>query len=69
MEQLKVGWLLKLGEKVRNWKRRYCVVTGPMFYYFESPDDDQLKPKGRITLLGGIVTSGPALDEEVFNDS
>lgn len=63
---VKAGWLLKLGENVKNWKRRWCIVTGPMLFYYESPEDDQLKPKGRVNLLGGRVTHGVEIEDEVL---
>ena len=60
---VKSGWLLKLGEHVKNWKKRWFVLTGPMLFYYEAPENNQIKPKGKVNMLGGKVEFGPKIDE------
>ena len=33
---LKEGFLEKIGEKVKNWNQRWCVVAGPTMCYYKS---------------------------------
>ena len=35
---LQSGWMTKLGHIVKNWKRRYFVLTRGCLYYFKGPD-------------------------------
>lgn len=32
------GWLTKLGEKVKNWKRRYFILRAGVVYYYKKND-------------------------------
>ncbi|XP_078450359.1 cytohesin-1 isoform X1 [Lampetra fluviatilis] len=42
------GWLLKLGGKVKTWKRRWFILTDNCLYYFEYTTDKE--PRGIIPL-------------------
>ncbi|XP_075418415.1 cytohesin-1 isoform X1 [Tenrec ecaudatus] len=42
------GWLLKLGGRVRTWKRRWFILTDNCLYYFEYTTDKE--PRGIIPL-------------------
>uniref|UniRef100_A0A8C5RHH3 Uncharacterized protein n=1 Tax=Laticauda laticaudata TaxID=8630 RepID=A0A8C5RHH3_LATLA len=42
------GWLLKLGGRVKTWKRRWFILTDNCFYYFEYTTDKE--PLGIIPL-------------------
>ncbi|KAI4800176.1 hypothetical protein KUCAC02_014968 [Chaenocephalus aceratus] len=35
------GWLLKLGGRVKTWKRRWFILTDNCFYYFEFTTDKE----------------------------
>mmetsp|Transcript_6443 Transcript_6443/g.19522 ORF Transcript_6443/g.19522 Transcript_6443/m.19522 type:complete len:1618 (-) Transcript_6443:166-5019(-) len=37
----KAGWLHKQGGKVKSWKKRWCVVSNTLLYYFRHPDDQE----------------------------
>eukprot|EP00698_Gefionella_okellyi_P005698 TRINITY_DN15163_c0_g1_i1.p1 TRINITY_DN15163_c0_g1~~TRINITY_DN15163_c0_g1_i1.p1 ORF type:complete len:338 (-),score=50.67 TRINITY_DN15163_c0_g1_i1:84-1097(-) len=53
------GFLTKQGHVVRNWKKRWVVVTGTLLQYFENEpkDGDQLsaKLKGFFDVDGSVV--------------
>ncbi|KAF7711176.1 cytohesin 4b [Silurus meridionalis] len=42
------GWLLKLGGRVKTWKRRWFILTDSCLYYFEYTTDKE--PRGIIPL-------------------
>ncbi|MBN3323450.1 CYH1 protein, partial [Atractosteus spatula] len=42
------GWLLKLGGRVKTWKRRWFILTDNCLYYFEYTADKE--PRGIIPL-------------------
>ncbi|XP_030638685.1 cytohesin 4b [Chanos chanos] len=42
------GWLLKLGGRVKTWKRRWFILTDNCLYYFEFTADKE--PRGIIPL-------------------
>ncbi|TRY58462.1 hypothetical protein DNTS_002076 [Danionella cerebrum] len=42
------GWLLKLGGRVKTWKRRWFILTDNCLYYFEFTTDKE--PRGIIPL-------------------
>ncbi|XP_070579909.1 cytohesin-1-like isoform X2 [Ptychodera flava] len=44
----KEGWLLKQGGRVKNWKRRWFILTDNCLYYFEYTTDKE--PRGIIPL-------------------
>ncbi|XP_048392592.1 pleckstrin homology domain-containing family H member 2 isoform X2 [Stegostoma tigrinum] len=46
----KSGYLLKLGGKVKTWKRRWFVLKGGELLYYKSPSDVIRKPQGQIEL-------------------
>jgi len=60
-ETLKEGWMEKLGEVRRNWKRRYFVATNQAdnfrIYYFEKQElkGDPSKKKGEVQPCGYTV--------------
>lgn len=70
MEPLEKGYVTKLGEIKRNWKRRFFVATeeadGFVIYYFakEADANDPAKAKGKIH-PGGYLIRGPASEDEV----
>ncbi|ETV91500.1 hypothetical protein H310_14019 [Aphanomyces invadans] len=43
------GWLLKRGQRVKNWKRRYFTLNGQELKYMEGPG---AKPKGYGMVVG-----------------
>ncbi|RHY31768.1 hypothetical protein DYB32_003177 [Aphanomyces invadans] len=45
------GWLLKRGQRVKNWKRRYFTLNGQELKYMEGPG---AKPKG-YGMVGSLV--------------
>lgn len=45
--QGKTGWLNKQGGRIKSWKKRYFVLTGPLARYYSKPGDVQ---KGFIDL-------------------
>ena len=45
----KEGWLLKKSESKNEFQKRYCVLKGNLFYYFEKPTSE---PLGCIILEG-----------------
>ncbi|XP_077980682.1 cytohesin-2-like isoform X2 [Glandiceps talaboti] len=49
----KEGWLLKQGGRVRNWKRRWFILTDNCLYYFEYTTDKE--PRGIIPLENLLV--------------
>uniref|UniRef100_UPI00358F0540 cytohesin-1-like n=3 Tax=Myxine glutinosa TaxID=7769 RepID=UPI00358F0540 len=42
------GWLLKLGGRIKTWKRRWFILTDNCLYYFEYTTDKE--PRGIIPL-------------------
>lgn len=46
------GWLLKESDRVRAWRRRWCVLRPPFLLYAKAEGDDLEHPKGVIPLLG-----------------
>eukprot|EP00742_Colponemidia_sp_Colp-10_P003074 GILJ01003277.1.p1 GENE.GILJ01003277.1~~GILJ01003277.1.p1 ORF type:complete len:318 (+),score=60.57 GILJ01003277.1:42-956(+) len=51
----KEGWLMKRGARVKNWKKRFFVLTDYVLYYLAHPETD-LRPSGEIFLQGASVT-------------
>jgi len=47
---IKEGWLWKQGGLVRNWRRRWFVITDGCAFYFESVQDME-NPRGIIPLI------------------
>eukprot|EP01103_Thecamoeba_quadrilineata_P000657 TRINITY_DN10569_c0_g1_i1.p1 TRINITY_DN10569_c0_g1~~TRINITY_DN10569_c0_g1_i1.p1 ORF type:complete len:460 (+),score=82.51 TRINITY_DN10569_c0_g1_i1:87-1466(+) len=46
---LKDGYMRKMGHnRIKDWKRRWCVLQSCMFYYFKNKQDDM--PAGQIKL-------------------
>ncbi|XP_068014941.1 pleckstrin homology domain-containing family H member 2 isoform X3 [Melanerpes formicivorus] len=46
----KSGYLLKMGGKVKTWKRRWFMLKGGELLYYKSPSDVIRKPQGQIEL-------------------
>ncbi|KAM4042946.1 pleckstrin homology domain-containing family H member 2 [Anomaloglossus baeobatrachus] len=46
----KAGYLLKMGGKLKTWKRRWFVLKGGELLYYKSPSDVIRKPQGQIEL-------------------
>ncbi|XP_067901278.1 pleckstrin homology domain-containing family H member 2 isoform X2 [Heterodontus francisci] len=46
----KSGYLLKMGGKVKTWKRRWFILKGGELLYYKSPSDVICKPQGQIEL-------------------
>ncbi|KAJ7341144.1 hypothetical protein JRQ81_004927 [Phrynocephalus forsythii] len=46
----KSGYLLKMGGKIKTWKRRWFVLKGGELLYYKSPSDVIRKPQGQIEL-------------------
>ncbi|XP_042294777.1 pleckstrin homology domain-containing family H member 1 isoform X2 [Sceloporus undulatus] len=46
----KSGYLLKLGDQVKAWKRRWFVLKNGQIMYYKSPSDVICKPQGRVEL-------------------
>ncbi|XP_051940601.1 cytohesin 4b isoform X2 [Hippocampus zosterae] len=51
------GWLLKLGGRVKTWKRRWFILTDNCLYYFEYTTDKE--PRGIIPLENLCVRDVP----------
>uniref|UniRef100_A0A3Q3KZB6 Cytohesin 4b n=1 Tax=Mastacembelus armatus TaxID=205130 RepID=A0A3Q3KZB6_9TELE len=51
------GWLLKLGGRVKTWKRRWFILTDNCLYYFEFTTDKE--PRGIIPLENLCVKEVP----------
>ncbi|KAM6972157.1 cytohesin 4b [Aplochiton taeniatus] len=51
------GWLLKLGGRVKTWKRRWFILTDNCLYYFEYTTDKE--PRGIIPLENLCVREVP----------
>ncbi|CAF4622546.1 unnamed protein product [Rotaria sp. Silwood1] len=51
---IKDGWLWKQGGRVRNWKRRWFVITDGCLFYFESRTEVDI-PRGVIPLVDVAV--------------
>ncbi|XP_077380822.1 cytohesin 4b isoform X1 [Festucalex cinctus] len=51
------GWLLKLGGRVKTWKRRWFILTDNCLYYFEFTTDKE--PRGIIPLENLCVRDVP----------
>jgi hypothetical protein len=65
-EPLEVGWLTKLGERTKNWKRRWFILGEEkdnfvLFYYGEERGGaaDRAGAKGAIFLCGYVVADAP----------
>ncbi|XP_025893987.1 pleckstrin homology domain-containing family H member 1 [Nothoprocta perdicaria] len=46
----KSGYLLKMGNQVKMWKRRWFVLRNRQFMYYKSPSDVIRKPQGQMEL-------------------
>ncbi|KAJ8248319.1 hypothetical protein GJAV_G00240730 [Gymnothorax javanicus] len=46
----KSGYLLKMGGRVKTWKRRWFVLKGGELLYYKSPSDVIRRPQGQIEL-------------------
>ncbi|XP_068729703.1 pleckstrin homology domain-containing family H member 1-like isoform X1 [Montipora capricornis] len=66
-DQKKEGYLTKLGGRVKNWKRRWFVLTDGKLYYYKTQNDVNRKPLGQIPLDGTcrIARTDGALTFEV----
>ena len=53
-DSLREGYMTKLGEKVKNWKRRYFVLTANHLHYYRHIEDKE--PAGSILLLGTKIS-------------
>ncbi|CAF3927868.1 unnamed protein product [Rotaria magnacalcarata] len=51
---IKEGWLWKQGGRVRNWKRRWFIITDGCLFYFESRTEVD-SPRGVIPLVDVAV--------------
>lgn len=56
----KEGWLLKKSESKNEFQKRYCILKGNLFYYFERPSSDPP--------LGCIILEGCRIELEEDND-
>jgi cytohesin len=56
------GWLTKQGGRYKNWKRRYCVLTGSCLYYFKEDLNKNVNqnPLGIIPLENLLVEEEPS---------
>lgn len=32
------GWVVKRGDKIKTWKKRWCILKDQYLLYFKSPD-------------------------------
>uniref|UniRef100_A0A8C1ZW14 Pleckstrin homology domain containing, family H (with MyTH4 domain) member 1 n=1 Tax=Cyprinus carpio TaxID=7962 RepID=A0A8C1ZW14_CYPCA len=46
----KTGYLLKMGSKVKAWKRRWFILRNGEILYYKSPSDVIRKPQGQMEL-------------------
>ncbi|XP_015986802.2 pleckstrin homology domain-containing family H member 1 isoform X1 [Rousettus aegyptiacus] len=46
----KSGYLLKMGSRVKTWKRRWFVLQQGQILYYKSPSDVIRKPQGQVEL-------------------
>ncbi|CAO2586736.1 Pleckstrin homology domain-containing family H member 1, partial [Lemmus lemmus] len=46
----KSGYLLKMGSRVKTWKRRWFVLRQGQILYYKSPNDVIRKPQGQVDL-------------------
>ncbi|XP_075387167.1 pleckstrin homology domain-containing family H member 1 [Tenrec ecaudatus] len=46
----KSGYLLKMGSRVKTWKRRWFVLRQGQIMYYKSPNDVIRKPQGQVEL-------------------
>ncbi|XP_054422996.1 pleckstrin homology domain-containing family H member 1 [Pteronotus mesoamericanus] len=46
----KSGYLLKMGSRVKTWKRRWFVLRQGQILYYKSPSDVIRKPQGQVEL-------------------
>ena len=52
-EKIKEGWVTVQGHKVRNWRKRWCVVTlykGKRFFLYYQKDKPEKTPLGMLVL-------------------
>uniref|UniRef100_A0A674PP80 Cytohesin 3 n=1 Tax=Takifugu rubripes TaxID=31033 RepID=A0A674PP80_TAKRU len=59
------GWLLKLGGRVKTWKRRWFILTDNCLYYFEYTTDKE--PRGIIPLENLSIRDGGGNCFELYN--
>lgn len=58
-EFLWAGWLLKLGRRVKSWKRRWFVLTASGLSYYAAVNGAKTKSKGAIEVrIGRLVGFG-----------
>jgi hypothetical protein len=46
---VKSGFLTKVGQSVKSWKRRYFIFDGDTLYYFENATS--LRQKGEVSVF------------------
>lgn len=55
----KEGYLMKEGHQVKNWKKRYFVLTeGKLTYYVEYKEGKYINEKGKLDLIDYMVMKG-----------
>ena len=65
LRPLKVGFLMKQGQEVQSWKKRWCMLWRTQLAYFET-HEDTTERKGYILLRDTIPDRVFAVDHSVF---
>ena len=65
LRPLKVGFLMKQGQQVQSWKKRWCMLWRTQLAYFENHADTKDR-KGYILLRDTIPDRVFAVDRSVF---
>jgi len=48
------GWMTKMGDVVKNWKRRYFKLSGSTLFYYKKPMEQT--PKGALNMIEATRT-------------
>ena len=64
-EPERVGWLMKQGEHIKTWRRRWFVLKqGKIFWFKEAEVNSMSQPRGVIEVKGCLSVKGA---EDVLN--
>jgi len=59
---MKTGWMIKRGQIMKNWKRRFFHLRGGILYYYKT--EFSRAKRGKIPLLNALIAEAPTMPTE-----
>lgn len=56
--EVKSGFLLKIGQGVKSWKKRYFIFDGEILFYFENASSTKQKGEISFSIDGCLIEFG-----------